>query len=180
MLVLAGMNFERYLSVVHPTFHRNNVTKSSLKKYLVFVTFWSLFSLVLPFIQPQAFEIYMNVTIILFLTTAVYIYIMIYFNATVRRRQILRDSINQNKRFSHDIKLAKSCFILVACSILTYLPVPIVMNFADKEHLTGANLVAWRTWSNTLVLLNSSLNSLVFFWRNPLLRNEAKNVLKVR
>ena len=33
-------------------------------------------------------------------------------------------------------------------------------------------------WSVAVIALNSSPNSLVFFWKRPLLRQEARNVLR--
>ena len=88
------------------------------------------------------------------------------------------DKTSSNRKseqeFLKKIKLAKSCMIVVICSFISFLlPAvfqPLALNFFHEVVIDG--------WFTVLVLLNSSLNSLIFFWRNKTLRNEAKKVLK--
>ena len=88
------------------------------------------------------------------------------------------DKTSSNRKseqeFLKKIKLAKSCMIVVICSFISFLlPAvfqPLALNSFHEVVIDG--------WFTVLVLLNSSLNSLIFFWRNKTLRNEAKKVLK--
>ncbi|XP_028402215.1 uncharacterized protein LOC114525194 [Dendronephthya gigantea] len=73
-------------------------------------------------------------------------------------------------------KLAKSCFIVVTCSCLSFF-VPVLFQPLRME-LSDLDQIIFNGWSTTLILLNSSLDSLVFFWQNSLLRSEAKKFMK--
>lgn len=73
-----------------------------------------------------------------------------------------------------NLKLAKSCLLVVICSFISFLPPPIfsqvVMNKKDGVILSG--------WCIELFLLNATLDSLIFFWKNRMLRTEAIKTLK--
>jgi hypothetical protein len=70
--------------------------------------------------------------------------------------------------------MAKSCAIVVACTVICFLPFAVMRSLERSIFVT----MFMEVWSKTLTLIASSLNSIVFFWRNPILRNEAKAVLK--
>ena len=78
------------------------------------------------------------------------------------------------QEFLMKYKLAKSCLIVVVCSFTSFvLPAvfqPLKLSEFDKLILNG--------WVGLLVLSNSTLDSLIFFWKNNMLRNEAKKFLK--
>ncbi|CAB3978752.1 translation initiation factor IF-2 [Paramuricea clavata] len=85
---------------------------------------------------------------------------------------------SNNRRSEQELlmkfKLAKSCLVVVVCSFIAFLlpPVfqPLELNKFDEIILDG--------WFTILVLLNSTLDSLIFFWKNNMLRSEAKKVFK--
>ena len=78
------------------------------------------------------------------------------------------------KEFLMKFKLAKSCLIVVICSFITFV-LPGIFEPLEFSDLDKIFLGAWFT---VLVLSNSTLDSLIFFWKNNMLRNEAKRVLK--
>lgn len=80
---------------------------------------------------------------------------------------------NQTKE-SQNIKMAKSCGCVVAIAFICNVP------FAFTHSLPTSNTIStiFALWSITLALSASSLNSLVFFWKNPILRKEAKNIFQ--
>ena len=78
--------------------------------------------------------------------------------------------------FLMKFKLAKSCFIVVMCSAVTFL-LPVMFQLLRIE-LNDFNEIIFNGWCTFLILLNPSLDSLVFFWRNAMLRNEAMKVLR--
>ena len=85
---------------------------------------------------------------------------------------------NQKRKSEKDVskklKLAKSCLFVVICSFIGFiLPTvfqPLELNDLDEIIVDG--------WFTLFVLSNSTLDSVIFFWRNKVLRNEAKKVLK--
>ena len=164
LMTLVLMNFERYLAIVHPIFHRTKVTKGLLVKCLIVTTCLSVESF-------------------LFMSALVFIYVRIYFASrksfhTFRRMNITNASpqgqdTSQLEREQHlrNLRLVKSCCIVVVCFLPACVLVTVISNYNELTYM-------FHTCAETLLLLNSSLNSLIFFWKNKLLRKEAQRVLK--
>ena len=85
--------------------------------------------------------------------------------------------MNKKRRFLKDLKLAKSCF-LVTC-IFGLCLLPSMVPLPEIPYLDDETIEILSSWTIALVVLNSSLNSIVFFWSQPMLRKEAKKVLKM-
>ena len=80
-----------------------------------------------------------------------------------------------NRNFLMDIRLPKSCYLSVVCFLLCFLAgivtsLPFSLSIFSRE--------VFRSWAATLVILNSTINSLIFFWNSSLLRNETEKALK--
>jgi hypothetical protein len=102
---------------------------------------------------------------------------------TSRRANRERVSSNQEasqkdrRRLLVEIKGAMFCFIVVVSFVFLYFPhllSPIMMEVVTFQ--------AWRAyflWFFSLAILNSSINSAIFFWRNAVLRKEAVKVVKM-
>ena len=181
------MNFERYLAIVHPIFHRTKVTKGRLLKCLtVLWLFTGALVVAFVFYPFDVLEKFLTVEMLLIMAALVYIYSRIYFTSkrsfqNFRRTNRINSSpqdqgTSQSEREQHlrNIRLVKSCFIVVVCYCICFLPFTVLNdNFLNNNH---GKLI--RPWLLTLNLSNSTFNSLIFFWRNKLLRREAKRVLK--
>jgi hypothetical protein len=82
----------------------------------------------------------------------------------------------ERKRKSlREVKLAKSCALVVVLSYICYVPGLLCYSAYKNDKV---NLRVAYSWSMTIIALNSSLNSIVFFWKRPLLRGEAAKILK--
>ena len=182
IMTLFGLNIERYLSILHPFYHRTKVTKSKLLKMIVgswlLVIVLSLSRFVFGKIMNK-----MSSTLLVFIAfLTLYIYAAIYI--TVRRRprvtiarrteEQATETEEQEQRtnltkWMQNIKMAKSCAIVVGLTYTCNVPFVVVVFFST------ANL---NPWCFTTMLSVSSLNSLVFFWGNPVLRQEAKKLFK--
>lgn len=77
--------------------------------------------------------------------------------------------------FLKNIRLAKSCYLAVICFIVCFLS---GVAAALPISLTEFNEAVLSQWAVTLTTLNSNINSMIFFWNVPLLRNEARKALK--
>ena len=183
------MNVERYLAIVHPIFHRTKVTKGRLLKCLIVL--WHVNGLLIAltfFYRPDVLVPFLIVEVLLFIAALVFIYIKIYF-ASRRSSESFRSKdrttcaspqgqdISQSEREDHlrNLRLVKSCFIVVICFCICFLPACFLNGISfPNAVITYMGII----WADTLLLLNSSLNSLIFFWRNKLLRKEAGRILK--
>lgn len=86
-----------------------------------------------------------------------------------------KSAMDKKKTYLREIKLAKSCFMIVLLFIFSFLPLSIVyVFFADQMTPTTFRIV--QSWCLTLATLNSSLNSVIFFWTRAVLKKEAKKI----
>ena len=167
--ILCVLNIERYLGIVYPLFHRNNVNKARVLKAIVL--FWLVCLIVgfLVVLDPTIWNLVVGITISLNLTILIVVYVKIFLTGG---RTVVGNT--QQKAFLRKIKLAKSCLIVVVCCYVCFLPT------AVKQFLTHTRFVEilLTRWTTILLFANSTLNSVIFFWRNLILRKEAKLVLR--
>ncbi len=186
IMTLFALNIERYLSILHPFYHRTKVTRSRLLKMVV--AFWLLPLTLrsLRFIFGKIVRIIISGLIVCVVFSTVYIYASIYI--TIRRRpqltepretedrvtvtRVVEGRMNQTKALQN-IKMTKSCAIVVGLVFVCNLPFAVTYSLPTSNTLT---LVA--LWSITISLSASSLNSLVFFWKNAILRKETKKLFQ--
>ena len=185
VMMLSAINIERYLGVLHPIVHRKQVTRKTLSISLIFVWFTWMILFCTSFIDDEAFTIFGLVYTSVFLVTGAYIYTKIFLTGRSSSRVIAQSTNNsmpstrspsemiEKRQFLQDLKLAKSCFAVVICFFICFLPISI-LSVANKSSFDSIVYI----WSVTFVLMNSSLNSLVLVWRNGLLRSEIKRVAK--
>ena len=182
-VTLFGLNIERYLAVLHPIYHHTKVTKSRILKMVI--GFWLLvLTLRLSgLLFGKTVYIIISAVSAFIAVTSLYIYVAIY--VTVRTRSRAMDvhetegqatevtvAMSRAKEIQN-IKMAKSCAIAVGLTFCCNVPFTITYSQPTNNMLLLSVL-----WSVTISLSASSLNSLVFFWNNPILRKEAKNLFK--
>ena len=178
LATLSTMNMERYLGIVHPLVHRNKMTR---KRVLMYVMFDSVLVTIMYFVSFFLNELLASfgiVAIFLYVSFIAFIYIRIYFAISSFSRTV-HSELSQSERkkqreFLKDIKQTKTCFVVVACSLVCLLPTGILTRTSNFQSFNGAVVVIW---AKTFALLNPSLNSMVFFMRNRMLRNETKKTL---
>ena len=183
---LFGLNIERYLSILYPFYHYTKVTKSKLLKMIV--GFWFLtIAIRLPsMVLGKIMNILSCILFLLIAFLTLYMYISIC--VTVRRRprvtetreidQQATEARVQERRMTEtreqqNIKMVKSCAFVVGVSFICNIPLAIIV-FIPKHMIFSRPTL----WIFTLLLSASSLNSLIFFWNNPVLRKEAIRLFK--
>ena len=189
---LLTLNIERYLSIVHPLFHRNRVTKS---KCFAFFTIVGLFPPMTAITRILGLDIWVFtgvMTVIICLGTG-FMYVSIFHTArkaststaqakaTGREQQ--RTSIEDRKNtatFQRDLKLAKTCFLVVSCCFVCYFPTGVLLGIWTNEPLTIDSMVQTTLWTTTFTTINSTLNCLIFFWARPEFRKECRKALNLQ
>ena len=162
------------MRIAHPFFHRNEVTK--LQIYATSVgsvdachttcAFSIIYGTTTRYLKTLA------IIISIVLSECMYTYI---FHASRKTARVGRSRLNWIARNTNEYKLAKSGAILVRCAIVCFIPVS-VTGLLKAEG--DAVMFAVAFWSQALSFAGSSVNSVVFFWRNRDLRREAKKLLK--
>ena len=81
------------------------------------------------------------------------------------------------RRFLKELKLTKSCFCIVLCYVVCYIPASVFLG-AIPDRLRGYDYILALTWCTTLAMLNSTFNSVIFFWRSRHLRKEMTHAFR--
>ena len=90
-----------------------------------------------------------------------------------------RNETSPEKRTTIDLKSISTCLLVVACLVLLSIPavVYIVYNLStENRQVSDARLS--HIWVTTILTMNCTLNSLIFFWKNKVLRTEGIKILK--
>ncbi|XP_046850618.1 uncharacterized protein LOC124444081 [Xenia sp. Carnegie-2017] len=85
---------------------------------------------------------------------------------------------NKTVSFLHDLQLAKTYLLVVFSSFFLNLPNAIVLAAFHAPVEKLSTLVQFKIWTVTFVLMNSTINSLIFFWANKRLSVEGKKICK--
>ena len=169
LMTLVLMNFERYLAIVHSIFHRTKVTKGLLVKCLIVLWLVNAGLISLIFYSQDVLTKCLSVELFLFMSALVFIYVGIYFASrksfeTFRRMNITNAShqgqgqdTSQSERKHHlrNLRLVKSCFIVVVCFWICFLHtcllVTVISNYNELSYM-------FHTCAETLLLPNGKIN----------------------
>ena len=184
-VTLIVMTFERYMGIFHPLIHRTKVTKRRLLKSIIFfspVAF--ILNIASNMFAKGEYNIIGDLITLIFVAFTAYVYTRIFAFARKRLRVTKRardggakptsSERKEHRKLLQETKLATSCFLVVACSMICYFPTGFTFLYDDMDIFT---LNVFLAFLLTLTLLNSSLNSIIFFWRNPILRRNVKSNL---
>ena len=191
--IVAAISAERYFGVVHPLIYRTKVSKSNLSKLLLLI--WlccATFSFPAYFNDDPLQVFGVSVVFLVLVTLCAYTRIAFAVILSKTRQEKLLDenpnsedsncqTVKKNRKeilhFLKQLKIAKSCFLIVLCYFLCYVPALVVL--AGLRHsLSYTTFFFLHPWCLLSMILNSSLNSIIFFWRSAPLRNETKKVLQ--
>jgi hypothetical protein len=88
-----------------------------------------------------------------------------------------RTNASTKARLLKELKIAKSCFLIVVVSPVCSLPSLILTGVLNLE--TNFLVDTLNKWSYLFNSFNATANSLIFFWRNKALRTEGMNRIKI-
>ena len=182
LLALLVMNFDRYLAISYPIFHRTTVTKGRL---LTLLATLSILDVTLALISVNDFVFSKAVFVLIFFIIVfppmLFINYKLFMIAKKSRRNN-RISPEMKKTFS--LKNISSCLLAVACFLALSIPVFVYIglrtSLKDPATFDNANIAA--LWAKTITSMNSTFNCLIqhliFYWKNKLLRTEGMKVIK--
>ena len=171
------MNHERYMGICYPLVHRARMTKRFLLKYVAVGATLQTLGLSLTLYYNHISYIVLGSSSLIFLAHTIFVYIrigcVILSKAQVNENRRTASERSKLMRYLSDIKATKTCFIIVFCCIACNLPG--ILTFSGMISMKSiAEAVILRRCFYVLIMFNSSLNSILLFWRDKKLRIYAK------
>ena len=189
MFALLTLNIERFLALTCPFSHQSLVTKRKLTIFLSILI--TIEVALLPLYYYFKMNKIFNIFIAVFLTIALLIFIYMNYKmlviAKLKRKdkrlaasKILPTYHQGKKKLKINLKNISTCSLAVGCFFSCSVPQLIysIWRSTSWASLNDRNATLFSIWSNTFVCINSTLNCVIFFWRNSILRREGIKVLK--
>jgi hypothetical protein len=111
------------------------------------------------------------------ITTAVTFLPLLYLNFKLFK--ISREVLRRKERVRINLKGISSCLLAVACLVVLLIPTFVYVAFnAITENKQALNRRLAFVWVATIYAMNGTFNSLIFFWKNKVLRIEGIKILK--
>ena len=188
MSALFMMNVERFLAITCPYFHQRSVTKTKLVCFQAFMTILIVGVSPLVYVNTKAViavntigAIYMSLLLCLF----VYANWKMFAIAKRKRRDervvpCFATSVNNSRKARViNLKSISTCSLAVGCFFVCNCP---YIKFSVLRFTSGAppfdrKVRLFNIWTCTFVSINSTLNCLIFFWRNSTLRREGVKII---
>ena len=167
-MALLVINIDRFLAISYPFFHKQQVTKQRLMVLLAVFLVIILIERVLAY--KNIFGIWFCYASQAALVGALLVVILIinckiYKIAKTSRRGLVTG--------------ISTCILAIACFILFWSP-HIIYSGIQFSHNTSNedNGMLFCLWASTFACINSSVNCLIFFWKDRSLRREGTKILK--
>ena len=189
IMALLVMSIERYLGAYYPIFHRTSLTR---RRLLILLAILFIFPTILIIISINDMVISYPGALIIFFVTAFPPIIFFNYKLFKISRKVRRDIADRpniaNRRdnstspdvssLNVNLKNISTCLLAVGCLLLMYTPTFAFIAYSIAEKSTSENTKVVHFWASTVANANSTLNCLVFFWKNDVSRKEGVKVLK--
>ena len=179
LLALLVMNFDRYLAASFPIFHRAKVTKARI---LILLALLIIVEVTLDVISLNGLVLSYQNGLLVFLGFIVPP--MLFMNAKllaiVRKRRKSRQ-VQPSKKQTLSLKNISSCMLAVACFLVLSIPALVYIGLKTTSESTTFRLDradVFGIWSKTFASINGTLNCLIFYWRNKVMRTEGMKIIR--
>ena len=174
-VILLVMSIERYLGAYRPIFHRTSVTK---RRLLILLAILLIPTATMNIISRNGLVISCAVFAAIFMGLFLPPFIFVNFKLFNISRKVHRErAVSPEKRTTLNLKNISTPLWAVACLILVSIPNSFYIAFNLAEKTANTSRVS-STWAITSATMNCTLNSLIFFWKNKVLRAEGIKILK--
>ena len=185
MSALLTLSFERFLALRYPFFHQTAVTKRKLVLFLLTLSLVITVSVLsLKLLYEKKYD---NGVITVFVLFFLILFIFLNYNMLIiakSKRKVERCGAThdpeESKRRKLNFKKSSTCLMAVGCFSICSCPCFIYSGLRlTSDTLSNERLNAiLRIWSSTLLVMNSTFNCVIFFWRNSILRREGMKIFK--
>ena len=175
--VLLVMSIERCLGAYCPIFHCTTVTK---RRLLTLLAILLIFNTTLYVISTNDMIISRTLAIILFIVASFPPLLYLNFKLFKISREVRqRKASSPEKRTTINLKSISTCLLAVTCIVVLSSSVSVYVVFdIISGNKRSINVRLSYVWATTIWNTNSTFNSLIFFWKNKVLRAEGIKILK--
>ncbi len=181
MTSLSMIHIERYFGVMYPLVHRVHVTKSRLLKYHMSVCGLQSIIFALLVTVESSPKYITCITVSLLTALTLFVYVSIFCSRVHKnhssRSQISPESNGKRSRLLKDLKIAKSCLLVMLSFLITTVMLTLEL-FEVRDSRDSYFEVLFKGWAAMLVFFNSTLNSIIYFWKTKKLRQQGKTMVK--
>ena len=183
MFALFVLNIERVVALIYPFVHHTSVTKRRLIFLLVTMMILFVFVLSLPYFNNKISLVLLSVICIpMFWLVLFYLNYKMFILARSKRddKKVATLCNQERKRPMFQFKKFSTCLLTVICYFVCSCPqlVYSALRLTSNRNIPVQELLLFNLWTSSLVCMNSTLNCLIFFWRNSILRREGMNTVK--
>ena len=173
---LLVMSFERYLAAYYPIFHRTSVTR---RRLLALLSIILIIYSTLYVISTNDMIISRNVVRMIFIFASSPPLLYLNFKLFKISRDLRRTKISPGRRSTVNLTSISACLLVVACLVVLSISVVafIVFDIISENKLASSVKLSY-VWATTTWNMNCTFNSLIFFWKNKVLRTEGMKILK--
>ena len=173
-LTLLVMNIERYLGACYPIFHHTSVTRRKLLTFLVILLIPSAVVYMISRYGVISFPMFFMIFTVIFVPPFIFVSLKLF---AIARKLHRERAIAPGKRTTVNSKNISTALWAVACLILVSIPNSFNTAFSLAEKSSKTIRLSY-IWTFTCISMNCTLNSLIFFWKNKVLRTEGIKILK--
>ena len=178
LLALLVMNVDRYLATYHPFFHRTSVTKRKLLTLLLIIV---TFELPMGLLSINNHLIPIQVGILVFVVTVFPpMFFVNYKLLAIVWKSVRNNTVSTDMKRTFSFKKVTSCLLAVACCAISFIPIFVYVGLrvSAKDSVPPDNAYIAGVSAQTISAINSTLNCLIFYWKNKILRTEGKKVIR--
>ena len=180
---LLVMSIERYLGAYYPFFHRTSLTR---RRLLTLLAVFSLVPITLHSISVNDWITSFAVALGIFILIVFPPFLFFNYKLFMISRKVRRDLANRRENASSpeiptlhvNLRNISSCLLSVGCVGFVFTTAFLYIGFNFAEGSTSENTSMALYLTNTVANANSSLNCLIFFWKNDVLRREGIKAVK--
>ena len=174
-LALLVMSIERYLGAYYPIFHRTSVTR---RRLLTLLAILLIPTTVINILSSHGLVIsdavFLTICVSIFFPPFMFVNIKLFI---VVRKVHRERAISPEKGTTISFKNISTASWAVACLMLFSIPASFYITFSLAEKSTSSIQLSY-IWFNICATMNCTFNSLIFFWKNKVLRSEGIKILK--
>jgi Ca2+/Na+ antiporter len=185
LFALLTLNVERFLALTCPFFHQASVTKTRLLCFQAFLTV--IIVGLSPVLLHFNAKMFANIVVVVFFLLLLFVFIYLnykMFKIAKSKREDERvvsttaTSMDENRKTRIlNLKSISTCSLAVSCFIFSSFPQILCSALRLASALSERQFLLFNLWTIMFISVNSTLNSVIFFWRNSILRREGMKIV---